>query len=95
LLWISPPLNTITVGIALIWYFSAISRFASVSSLPTFALPVELRGDLVDRRGEHPARHAPLGPEIHEHRALGLQDLGLEVLARELQHMLARHADAP
>ncbi len=41
-------------------------------------LLAELVGDFLERRRDHPARPAPLGPEIHEHRLVRLEDIGVE-----------------
>ena len=44
-------------------------------------------GELMTNRGDHPAGPAPGGPEVEQHRCLGLEDLGLEVLLRDLDRL--------
>ena len=44
----------------------------------TISQVVALGGDLLEDRGDHPARPAPGGPEVDEHGLVGLEDLGLE-----------------
>ncbi len=39
---------------------------------------VAISGDLLEDRGDDPARPAPGGPEVDEHGLVGLEDLGLE-----------------
>jgi len=51
----------------------------------------ELLGDLVDRGRQHPARLAPLRPEVHEDRNVGLHDFGLEVRVGEFAHVRVSH----
>src|SRR5699024_8812208 len=38
------------------------------------------RGDFVDNGGEHPAGAAPGGPEIYQHRQLGIENFRLECI---------------
>ena len=40
----------------------------------------ELAGEFLQRRADHLAGAAPLGPEVHQHRSLGLQHVGGECL---------------
>src|SRR5665213_4181702 len=52
-------------------------------------LPAVIARQLLDGRREHPAGHAPLGPEIHQHRHLRLQHFLIEVLVAEFHHVLS------
>src|SRR5690349_21729332 len=42
-------------------------------------LVAQLAVDLLHDRGDHPARAAPGGPEVDQHRLVGLEDLALEL----------------
>ena len=55
-----------------------IRRFVHIH-LADLDLPRLLGGDLGDERREHLARSAPRRPEVHQHRFIRLQHLGLEV----------------
>src|SRR5215472_1165238 len=46
-----------------------------------------LRQDRLEHRGDLPAGAAPLGPVIHEHRLLVLEDIGLEAGVGYLLHL--------
>ena len=48
-------------------------------------------GQFVDDGGDHAAGHAPLGPEIHQHRQGRLDDLGLKIRIRELNEFFRCH----
>src|SRR6266446_2370695 len=47
--------------------------------------------DLLEDGSDHPTRTAPGRPEIDEHRSLGLDDLGLEVLVADYLWLGHRH----
>ena len=81
---ISPFLKIISVGIDMIPYLAAVFGFSSTLSLTILTLLAEGAGDLLERRRDHPAGAAPLGPEIDDHRAGGLQHLGFEGCVRNL-----------
>ena len=51
----------------------------------------ELVGQLVNRRGQHPARHAPFRPEIHQGRRPGVDDLFVEIVVRQFHQVLRTH----
>src|SRR5579884_25903 len=44
--------------------------------------PLVLLGELLDDRGDHPARTAPRRPEVHQHRGRRLEHLRVERLLR-------------
>ncbi len=60
-------------------------------------LAVELLGDLFQRGRDLPARTAPFGPEIDDHRGRGFEHLGLESVVGYLLscHLLLLIAGAP
>ena len=64
-----PPWNTSSVGIERMLKASATRGFSSTFSLPTFSAAGVGRRERVDRGRDHPARRAPLGPEVDQHRA--------------------------
>ena len=49
-------------------------------------------GQRVDRGGDHAARGAPLGPEVHEHGSLRLRDFLLPVVVRQNHHVLVHES---
>ena len=51
-----------------------------VQSIPLMVLYKngQLLADLLERRGDHLARAAPLCPEVDQHRGFGIEDVGLE-----------------
>ena len=62
----SPSLKTISVGMLMTSKRRAMSGLSSTLSLAILSLPALLVGDLVEDRGDHLARTAPLGPEVDE-----------------------------
>src|SRR6266508_3951457 len=52
-------------------------------------------GDLLDDRGDHVTRHAPLGPEVHEHGPVRGEDLALEALVVHLYDVIGHSAVPP
>src|SRR5579864_1313532 len=59
-----------------------------------FHLAGILVGKLVDERGQHSARPAPRGPEIHNYRSTALRDFGRPIIRREFRYVLAGHNSA-
>ena len=56
--------------------------FSSMLSLATLSLPPYSFGDLLEHRGNHLARPAPLGPVVDQHRTAAFQYLLFETCRR-------------
>ena len=54
-------------------------------------LSLELGRERVDRRRQHAARPAPLGPEVHHHRLIALEHRAVPVAVRESLHVFRSH----
>ena len=63
----SPSLNRISVGMLITSNRRVTSRLSSMLSLAISILPACSVGDLLQHRGDHLARAAPLRPEVHQH----------------------------
>ena len=74
----SPSLNRIRVGMLITSKRRVTSRLSSMFSLPICELARLLLGDLLEHRGDHLARAAPFGPEVHQDRDVG----GLDMLVK-------------
>ena len=79
-----PSLKIISVGIDWMPYFAAVCGILVDVELDDLHLFAERTGDLLERGRDHPARAAPLRPEIHHDRAGRLQHLGFESGVRNL-----------
>src|SRR5438874_5687795 len=55
----------------------------------------EVARDVLDDRRDHVAGDAPFGPEVHQDRPLGMQDLAFEVLVRNLDDVLSHVSFLP
>src|SRR5437867_2980223 len=48
--------------------------------------------DALDRGGHHPARRAPLRPEVHQHRLVRLEHFVIKIAVRQFQRVISCHA---
>ena len=60
-------------------YFEGVIGFSSRFIFGDRHLPLKLAGELLQNRPDHFARAAPLRPEIDQHRAGGLQHIGIKL----------------
>ena len=59
--------------------------------LANLSFAIVLRGQSIDRRSQHPARAAPFGPEINQHRLIGLKYVLIEAGVRKSQCVWSCH----
>ena len=74
---IAPSLKRIIVGIERTSYSAAVCWFSSTLML-TIAQVVALAVDLLEDRVDDAAGAAPGGPEVDEHRPVGVEHVGFE-----------------
>ena len=67
--------------------FIAVRWLSSVLSLAKPTLPSYSVGQLLDDRGDGAAGAAPGGPEVDQHRLLGLEHLGVEIAVGHFKRM--------